>query len=48
MINTYDIKTYDDLPLLPNSRGYVNSYGTKVYYTFIDRSSLRGSSTTLV
>jgi hypothetical protein len=47
-IDTSDINTYDDLPLSPNSRGYINSFGTKVYYTFINRFGSRGPPTALV
>ena len=47
-IDTFDINTYDDLPLSPNSRGYVNSFGTKVYYTFVNHSGSRGLPTTLI
>jgi hypothetical protein len=47
-IDTFDINTYDDLPLSPNSKGYVNSFGTKVDYTFVNHFGSRGSLTTSV
>jgi hypothetical protein len=46
-VGTFDINTYNDLPPSPRLRGYVNSFGIKVYSTS-NHFGATGSSTTLV
>lgn len=47
-IDTFSINAYDDLPPSLSLRGYINSFSTKVYYTFVNCFDSRGSSVTLV
>ena len=47
-VDTFGINVYENLPSSPSLRGYINSFGTKVYFTFLDHIGSRGSPTTLV
>jgi hypothetical protein len=47
-VNNFGINVYDDLPLSPSLMGYINSFGTEVYFTVLDHFGLRGSAATLI
>jgi hypothetical protein len=47
-VDTFGIKVYDDLPSSLSLRGYINSFGTEVYFSFLDHFSSRGSPRTSV
>jgi hypothetical protein len=47
-VDTCGINVYDDLPSSSSSRGYINSFGTDVYFTFLDHFDSRGLSRTSV
>jgi hypothetical protein len=40
-ISTFGINTHDDLALSLSSKGYINSFDTKVYYTFVNHFDWR-------
>ena len=46
--NTSSINAYKDLSSSPRSRGFINSFDTKVYHTFVNHFDSRASSATLV
>jgi hypothetical protein len=41
-INTFGINANNDLPSSPSSQCYVNYFGTKVYYTFVNHCDSKG------
>jgi hypothetical protein len=47
-VNFFDINAYNGSLLSPSLRGYINSFNTKVYHTFVNHFNSRGSSATLV
>jgi hypothetical protein len=45
-VDTFGVNVYDDLPSPPSLRGYINSFGTKVHFTFLKHFGSRGTPTT--
>jgi hypothetical protein len=47
-VDTFVINIYDDLPSSLSLRGYINFFGTDVYFTFLNHLGSRGSPITSV